>query len=202
MDEAAGVGGSEGVGDLGSYVEKLGDLERPAVKTLAEGLPFEQFHGQVGASPPFADVVKAADVGVFEDGGGAGFAAEALDEFGVAGKFREEHFESYLAPETFVHDAVDFGHATRADTAEDTIRADGLGLVIEQGGSRVPAPRVIFGLVVREKQGPDLSFEVLIVEASVAKPLGTRGGIDLKRLVEDFGHFGPAVGCHRFPGPS
>ena len=65
-------------------------------------------------------------MGVFEAGDGAGFLAEAAEEFGVFGELAGEDFEGNLAIHGGVVGFVDGCHAALADLLDDAIGAEGL----------------------------------------------------------------------------
>ena len=66
---------------------------------MLEGLALEALHGDEGDVFVFADFVDGADVGMVEGGGGAGFAAEALQSDGILGERFGEKFEGHGAAE-------------------------------------------------------------------------------------------------------
>src|SRR5208337_5385476 len=72
VDDAFGVGGFEGVGDLGGYGEQFVHGKSDAAQLLRECLSFEKFHHQKILPVHLLDGVNGADVGVIEGGGGAG----------------------------------------------------------------------------------------------------------------------------------
>ena len=75
----------------------------------------------------FADFVDGADVGVIEGGGGAGFAAKALEGLRVVGDFVGEKFQGDEAAEFGVFGFEDHAHAAAADFVEDAVVGDSLG---------------------------------------------------------------------------
>ena len=74
----------------------------------------EEFHDDERLAVLLADVVDGADVGMVEGGGGAGFAAEALQGLAVSGDIFGEEFEGYEAVEARVFGLVDHAHAAAA----------------------------------------------------------------------------------------
>ena len=62
VDDAFGMSGIEGVGDLDPEFEHEVDGKRPSIDTVFEGLTFEEFHRQKGAAFLFADIIDGADV--------------------------------------------------------------------------------------------------------------------------------------------
>jgi len=77
VDDAFGMGGVQSIGNLHSQIEHRVDGQRLACDHVPEGLAFQQFHGDEGASGGFVDFVDGADVGVVQGGCGFGFALEA-----------------------------------------------------------------------------------------------------------------------------
>ncbi len=98
VDDAFGMGGVAGVGNLDSAVEKKIQLEWTAGNALAKRLAFEELHSDEGASFVLIDFVDGADVGMIERRGGAGFALEALEGLTVGGESVGEEFQGDVAP--------------------------------------------------------------------------------------------------------
>ena len=61
MNDAAGMGGIERIGELRAKIEQGIGGHGPAADALAKRLPFEDFHHQIRAAVVFADVVNRAD---------------------------------------------------------------------------------------------------------------------------------------------
>ena len=116
---------SRPVGDLNAEVEKFRDGDGLAGDAMLEGLAFEQFHGDEGAAFEFVDVVNGADVGMVQEGGGAGFAAESFDGLWVMGDVVGKKFEGDVAAETGVFGLVDHTHPSAAEFFLDGIVGDG-----------------------------------------------------------------------------
>ena len=98
--------------------EELVHFERALADGVLERHAVEQFHGDEAEAVGFADFVNGADVGVIERGGGAGFAAEALEsQQGLARRCREK-FQGDEAAEREVLGFVDDSHAAAAELFE------------------------------------------------------------------------------------
>ena len=126
MDDAFGVSGVKALGNLHGEVEELFEWKRLAGDQVLEGLALEALHGDEGDVFVFADFVDGADVGMVEGGGGAGFAAEALQSDGILGERFGEKFEGHGAAEFEVFGAIDDAHATAAELFDDAVMGDGL----------------------------------------------------------------------------
>ncbi len=133
MDDALGVGGVEGVGDLDGELQQDVGFERTAVDAVLQGDAFEVLHDDEGLSGGFIDFVDGADVGMIQRRGGAGFALEALERLRVGGDFGRKEFESDEASQLDVFGLVDDAHATAAEFVDDAVVGDGLA---NHAGSR------------------------------------------------------------------
>ncbi len=96
MDDPEGVAVSEGARDLSHDLERVGGRERAlAPDPVAEGLPLDPLHDQVGL-PPFAAIVVDPDhVGVLNASQAQGLALEARQALGLE---VEEELERDLGP--------------------------------------------------------------------------------------------------------
>ena len=111
MDDAGGVGGGEGVGDLGGVVDDLGDAEAAAGDEFVEGAAGDELHDDDVHAGFVDDVMDGDDVGVVERGGGLGFLEEALAEGGIGGLVGAEDLEGDRAIELEVARFIHFAHA-------------------------------------------------------------------------------------------
>ena len=109
MDDAGSVGGGDAVGDLYGQVEQLA---RPVDRRQRTSL--EEFHDEV-VRP---DVVQLTDVRVIERRDRAGFAFEAVAEFGGRLLDGDEPVQPRVAR------LVDLAHSAGADRFEDVVRAE------------------------------------------------------------------------------
>jgi len=87
MDDAFGVGGVEGIGNLACQIEQDFKLHRPRADAVFQGYAIEKFHGDEGFAVLIADVIDGADVGMVERGGGLGFALKTGEGLRIAGDF-------------------------------------------------------------------------------------------------------------------
>ena len=84
MDDALPVGGVEGVGDFDGERNEPVDFEGTAGNLVLEGDAVKVFHGDETLIAEFSDFIDGADVGMVQRGGGAGFAAKALEGLRIA----------------------------------------------------------------------------------------------------------------------
>ena len=126
MDDAFGVGGVEGVGDLDGERENRLGLHRPAADAVLEGQAVEKLHGDEGLLAVFSDFINRADVGMVESGRGAGLAAETFEGLRVLGKILGQEFEGDEAAEFGVFRLVNHAHAATAEFFDDAVVRDGL----------------------------------------------------------------------------
>ena len=125
MDDAFGVRGIEGVGDLDGEFEGFFDGQRLAGNAVLQRLAFEVLHGDEGPSVFLGDFVNGADVGVIEGGGGAGFALEAFESGAIFGHIVGEEFQGDEATEGGVFGFVDHAHAAATEFFDNAIVGDG-----------------------------------------------------------------------------
>ena len=76
-----------------------------------------------GTQTLFARFEDRHDVGVLERRGRFGLAAEALDEFGVAGEVGVKDLQGHAAGQVQVIGEPDVGHAAGADPPLDAVAA-------------------------------------------------------------------------------
>ncbi len=117
VNDALGVSGFEGVGDLDGHGEELVHGKRLAIHDLTESLALKKFHDEEVLALVLLDGVDGADVGVIEGGGGAGFALEAFDKLRILGHFGGKKFYSDATAEAGVFGFVDDTHAAAAEFA-------------------------------------------------------------------------------------
>lgn len=114
MDDAAGVGYAEGLGNLRAVAEGLLKGEAAALEAGGHGFTVEQLHyEEVGA-----DIVEGADVGVGDGGDGAGLLLEAVKESALA------DFDGHGAVEAGIGGAIDLAHAAAAEQRFDPVGAE------------------------------------------------------------------------------
>jgi len=127
MNDALGVRGVEGVGDLNAEVEKEIEPQRLAGDTLAEVLAIEQLHGEKGAAFVLAYFVDSANVGMVERRGGACFAIEPFECLGGVGEGFRQELQSSMAAKAEVLRFENFSHAPGTQLAQDAVVRDDLG---------------------------------------------------------------------------
>lgn len=100
VHDAPHVRGLERIGNLDGEIEDLRELERlPVPQPVAQGLAFEQLHGQQRLAIGVIDLVDGADVRVVQRRGGARLALEALEREVVARELRRQELERDVAPQ-------------------------------------------------------------------------------------------------------
>src|SRR5262249_45060491 len=128
VDDAVGVDGGQGLGDLAGQAEgRLRGAEAAlGAEPGGERLPLDEGHDDVGDAVLLADVVDGADVGVADGGGGAGLAEEAAAGHlrGLAGVVAARHLDGDGALQLRVERLVDDSHAAGAERLEDDVPAD------------------------------------------------------------------------------
>src|SRR4051812_24266199 len=124
MDDAAAVGGVEGIGDLDAVLRQGRVLDRLPADLLVERLAFEQFHGDELLAVVVADFIDGADVAVVQRGCGASLALEALERLRITLEFAVEEFERDVAAEVDVLSFIYDAHAAAAEPTKDAVMRD------------------------------------------------------------------------------
>lgn len=126
MNDAAGMGGVERVGDVDRNVEERVELQRTCGDEVFESLAFEIFHDDEGMAILRADFVDGADIRMIERRSGAGFAAEAFEGLRIVGNIFGKKLDGDEAAELEVFGFVDDAHPTAAKLVDDAIMGEGL----------------------------------------------------------------------------
>ena len=124
MDDAGLVGFRKPVGDLCGNRECAAQRQRPALERLAERLAGDQLHADPRLRRLGADVIDGDDGRMVERGGGARFALEASEAFGVAGDVRREQFQRDKPIEPRVARLVDLAHSACPKRSDDFIGSE------------------------------------------------------------------------------
>jgi hypothetical protein len=98
--------------------------ERAFPQAGTKSFPFKTFEYQVGGAVVVPNVVQNADVGMRQLGDGAGFALEALAEFGILREMFGEDFDGDVAIQPRIASAIHLTHAPRAQRRLDFIRPE------------------------------------------------------------------------------
>jgi hypothetical protein len=120
MENAGAVRRIKRIGDLDAEVDRLMDLDRPVRQQLAQGLPLEQLHHEVGSALVLADVVDRADILMVQRGSGACFGAKPLEGAGVR-QFVWDELEGDGPSQANVFARVDDTHPTGTQLGGDAI---------------------------------------------------------------------------------
>jgi hypothetical protein len=86
VDDAGGVSGIEGIGNLDGERQKNVRFQGMPGHAMLERHTVEKFHGDEGVAVLLADVVDGADIGVVQSGCGFGFTLKTGERQGIAGK--------------------------------------------------------------------------------------------------------------------
>jgi hypothetical protein len=93
---------------------------------MLQSHPIETFHGEVGLSVRFADVVNRPDVRMIQRRSGSRLAPESFEGRRVIGQFMRKKFQRNIAAEVGVLSFVHHAHVTAAKLFSDAIVGDGL----------------------------------------------------------------------------
>ena len=126
MDDAFGVGGVEGIGNLDCQIEQDFELHRPRADAVFQGDAIEKFHGDEGFAVLVADVIDGADVGMVERGRGLGFALKTGERLRIAGDIVGKKFQGDETVKANVLGFIDDSHAATAELFGDAVVRDSL----------------------------------------------------------------------------
>lgn len=121
MDDAALVGGADGVGQRDGQLEQARERHAVLGNQLRQRLPLDELHGEEVHVAGLLDRVDGDDVGVVERGDGLGLALEALAALAVGADRGWEHLEGDAAVEVRILGRVDLAHAAVAEGARDPV---------------------------------------------------------------------------------
>ena len=124
VDDAGGVGGVEGLADLGQQVDRLLGRQRPGRDPLLQVAAVDQAHRDDQLVVLLARVVDRDDVGVIEAGGEARLAQEPLAEALVAAEVAGDHLQRHLAIEGEMGRPVDDAHPAARDQRVEPVPAE------------------------------------------------------------------------------
>ena len=96
MDDAAGVGGSEGVGERNPHAQELGSGESRWGRHLAESPALDELHGEEAPAGVFLDRVDGHDAGMIERRDRARLALEASETLAVRGELLPNELERHV----------------------------------------------------------------------------------------------------------
>ncbi len=121
VDDAACVGGGEGVRNLQGDGERGAQLKRLAVHQFAHVPPFDVLHGDEVDAVRFAEIEDGANVRMVERRGKACFALEAFEARFARGQLRRQDFEHDRAPKLRIERLIDSALSARADLFDDLV---------------------------------------------------------------------------------
>ena len=124
MDDAAFVGGFEGLGDLAGDGEDFCEGDGASLHAIEQSFAGDQFHGEGPAALGLDESIDDGDVGMVQRGEDLRFAIEAGEAVGVAGEGSGKNFDSGVAVELGIAGAVDFAHAAGAERREDFVMGE------------------------------------------------------------------------------
>src|SRR5580704_1300723 len=126
MDDALGVRGIEGIGNLYGVIEQFVGGHRTAFDGAAEGLAFEEFHDDEAATVLFINIVDRANVRMVQCGSSSRLALETLKRFLVSGELVRKEFQRDLAAEANVLGFIDDTHTAATEFLDNAVMGDSL----------------------------------------------------------------------------
>jgi hypothetical protein len=137
MDDAAIVGGLEGLGDLPRDGDRLVDRDRAAGQTRRQRLARDVFHDEISRTFVVGQLVNAGDVRVLECAERLRLALEAGHALGVGRELWRQGLDRHVPPELRVARPIHLAHAPGAEVGEDFVRSEACA-----GGERHELPRL------------------------------------------------------------
>ena len=114
MNDAAGVGGIQSVGDLDGEAEQSFGFERPSRDEVSQCHPVKELHHDQRPAILLADIVDGAYVGVIQCRSGLGFSLKTGEHMGIVGNVFGQEFKSNETMQARVLGLVDHTHPTAA----------------------------------------------------------------------------------------
>src|SRR5712692_1355711 len=115
-----------------SVVKRVGNLR-------AQRFAWNVFHGDIGLTIDFTDLVNRANVRMIEGGCGAGFAKNSRASFFIGEGIHSRQLEGDVAVEFLVVGTKDYAHTARASLLQDGVVCECLADHIE----KAPMPGII-----------------------------------------------------------
>jgi hypothetical protein len=127
MDHASGVSIVQRVRHLAQHLEERGHVgQRVGLEPRRQAVAIHVLHDHIGPSALFENVIDADDVGMFEDGRGAGIAQQTVaQKFAFFGIVHPEvhRLNRYLAVQHRVRGEVNHTHGPSSQLAQHGVSA-------------------------------------------------------------------------------
>ena len=131
MDDAGGVGGVEGIGNLLSDGQRLRESQRTTAHSSVQAVALDELEHQGRCGAAQFNTVDRTDVRVIERGEESRLAFEACHAIGVQRELRRQDLQRDVAIERRVASAIYLAHPPGAEGREDLVgseaRAGGKG---------------------------------------------------------------------------
>ena len=123
VNDAALVGGFEGINQLARDRQHVGDRKRSFLNLGRETLPGNELHDQIVEALVFFQTVDRGNVGMVQRREYTRLTLEARHALLVRRKMLGQHFDRDVPPELRVPSSVDFPHPARTERSDDLIEA-------------------------------------------------------------------------------
>ncbi len=124
VNDAAGVGSVERVGDFDAPVEQQIERHRTAFDAMFERLALEELHRDEVPAIGFVNFVDRADIRVIQGRGGAGLPLEPFERLPVLRQVFRQEFQRHQAAQLRVLGLVDDAHAAATELFENAVVGD------------------------------------------------------------------------------
>ena len=115
MDHALAMRSLQSFANLDGDAQQLRSGHGTLLDALGKGLALQVLHDEIIRAVLPSDIVERADIRMVEAGNCAGFALEALTNFGRISQMKRQYFQRNSAVEPCITRAVHFAHSTGTD---------------------------------------------------------------------------------------
>src|SRR5580698_7921818 len=148
VDDSAGVGGVESIGNLNTQLQQLFKLERTAFNLVFEGRAVQILHGDESFAVLLANVIDGADIGMVQGGSGLGLTLKPAEGLRIFGYVFGKEFQGDEAVQPRVFGFVDNTHSATTQAFNDAVVRNGLAYHGPSGDGLTLCRDILGGLVV------------------------------------------------------
>ena len=157
VNNSAGVGGVEGVGDLNPQFEQLLELEWTALDLVLKGCAFQILHGDESFAVLLADVVDGANIGMVQGGSRLRLTLETAEGLRIFGDVFRKELQGHEAVQPRVFGFVDHAHSAATQAFNDAVVGNGLAYHGPSGGGLLLCRAILGGIGCFRQQGSAVS---------------------------------------------
>ncbi len=124
VDDALGVRCLERFHDLGAVGQRAIQWQRSSFEHCRERFALHVFHDEIRRAVLFADIVKAANVGIVQSGDRPRFTLESVPKVALRGVLVADQFDGDSSSKPRIADSENLTHPSFAQNGFDLVRAD------------------------------------------------------------------------------